>query len=153
MKIIVIGAPESLPPELAENPDVIVVDPASLPEEMIQMLDAATGGMLAEDGEETEESGEGPLSEWAGEEEKEHGMGGYGDDTAEDDDTAGKGEDEDPMGKGEDDDDERPIPPASATRGKGGKRGGSFGVTISGRGAAIPALSQWARSMGRAGTR
>lgn len=156
MKTLVIGLPESLPPELADNPDVIVVDPQTLPEEVLAALDSASGGMLmGEDGE--QDGGEGPLEEWAGEEEKEHGMGGYGDDEddkgggaddEEKDPLGGEGDEEDDAraGMGDDDKEDEKKPEGGS---RGGKRGNGFGVTISGRGAAIPALSAWARAMGR----
>lgn len=107
MKTIVIAAPDQLPPEMADDPSVLVLDPASLDEELMSMLEAASGGMLGED---DDESGEGALTDWASEEEKEHAhaKGGYGD---EEDDEArsmsGEGdEDEDEYGKGDDDEDE-----------------------------------------------
>jgi hypothetical protein len=170
MKTLVIGLPESLPPELADNPDVIVVDPETLPEEVLQALDAASGGMLMEtDGEETVEGGEGPLDDWAKDEEKEHGMGGRageeddeekggGADDEEKDPLGGEGDDDKDMtrggeaGYGPDEDEEERKRAAAAGGSRGGRRGGSgFGVTISGRGAAIPALTSWARAMGRGG--
>lgn len=144
MKTLVIGLPESLPPELADNPDVIVVDPETLPEEVLAALDAASGGMLMdEDGAESVEGGEGPLDEWAKDEEKEHGMGGR---------DGGEGDEEkDPLGgEGDEDEEEKKRAAAAAAGGtRGGKRGNGFGVTISGRGAAVPALSAWARAIGR----
>ncbi len=166
MKTLVIGLPESLPPELADNPAVIVVDPATLPEELLAELDAASGGMLmAEDGE---EGGEGPLEDWAGEEEKEHGMGGREGDEEETEEErkareeSGEGdrEEEDPtggtygMGDEEDEEERKRKEAESGARGgraapRSGGRGPGFGVTISGRGAAIPALTSWARAMGR----
>ena len=156
MKTLVIGMPDTLPPELAENPDVIVVDPSTLPEELLGMLNEASGGALLE-----EEGGEGALSEWAAEEEKEpeHGGQGEGDNEEEDgeDKPGGEGygaddEEKDPLGGEGDDEDEDPSkkPPMGGQRGGrtgSGKRG--FGISISARGSAIPALSQWARSLGR----
>lgn len=147
MKILVIAAPDMLPPELAANPDVVVVDPASIPEELMMALDEAAGGML---GDADAAGGDGPLTDWAGEEEREHGMGGYGDD---DDEKSGEGEDEDGAMNGEGDDDEKsgegdddetdetdePKKPKGGSRGRGG------------RGAAVPALSKWANAMGRGG--
>lgn len=102
MKTIVIAAPDQLPPEMADDPSVLVLDPASLDEELMSMLEAASGGMLGED---DDESGEGALTDWASEEEKEHAhaKGGYGD---EEDDEArsmsGEGDDEDESGEGDD---------------------------------------------------
>lgn len=166
MKIVVIGTPDMLPPELAENPDVLLLDPSQLDGDMLAALDAATGGMI---------SAEGPLEDWARQEEREpehQGMGdededersGEGDDEDEDE-TAGSGygpedEDEDKSGEGDDEEENENSPgpqgkgrPAAAAKGKGPKGKGkeSFGVTISGRGKAIPALSRWAATMGRGG--
>lgn len=158
MKTVVIGMPEALPPELATNPDVLVVDPAMLPEEVLAALNEATGGMLGE-----EEGGEGALESWAKEEEAEHGMGGYGDDEdkereggsegddEEKDPIGGEGEDEDGResgGEGEDEEERE----KSAMRGRGGRAAPRrFDMTISGRGAAVPPLATWAKAMGRGG--
>lgn len=158
MKIIVIGSPEALPPELAENPDVLLLDPASMPPEVMAMLDEVSGGMI---------SAEGPLEDWAGEEEREHGMrGGRGDDDEEDESGAGD-DDEERSGEGDDDEEERSgagyggdeeeegmrqrsgegddegkdkDKDKSAERGKGGRAGRN------GRGGPVPALVTWARS-------
>ena len=158
MKILVIAAPDMLPPELAANPDVVVVDPASIPEELMVALDEAAGGML---GDADADGGEGPLTNWAGEEEREHGMGGYGDD----DEKSGEGEDEDGAmnGEGDDDDDDEksgegddeetdePKKLEGGSRGRGGRGAPRFDMRVSGRGAAVPALSKWANAMGRGG--
>lgn len=104
MKTIVIAAPDQLPPEMADDPSVLVLDPASLDEELMSMLEAASGGMLGED---EDESGEGALSDWAAEEEQEHAhaKGGYGDeDEDEERQMSGEGDDEDEDESGEGDD-------------------------------------------------
>jgi hypothetical protein len=172
MKTLVLGTPESLPPELADNPDVIVLDPSELDDDMIASLDAAVGGMLlGEDGE----SGEGDLVEWAEEEEKEHahaddedGKGGYGDDEEEDEEKKHEDEEEDgkgnPLnpfskrnlaamaggmghyGKGDDeeeDEEKKKRDEDDAEAGKGARRGG--------RGGSVSPLSAWARAMGGRG--
>lgn len=157
MKTVVIGMPEALPPELASNPDVLVVDPAMLPEEVLMALNEATGGMLGEEGD---ESGEGALTDWAGEEEREHGMGGRGDedepeggegDEEEKDPLGGEGEDEDGAMSGEGDDEEEKE--KGGSRGRGGRAAPPrrFDMNISGRGAAVPPLTAWAKAMGRGG--
>lgn len=157
MPILVIAAPEEMPPELAENPDVVVIDPATIDPDLLEQIVTAAGGMIEDpDGEQM--NGEGPLSDWAGEEEKEHGMGGYGDDEEEDpekrDGMGGYGDDEDPDkagGQGLDEEEERrPLPPPSATRGKGGRgpQAPKFSMSISGKGAAVSPLSKWAASLG-----
>lgn len=145
MKILVIAPPDMLPEELATNPDVVVIDPATMPEEMLAALDDVAGGML---GDADAEGGEGALTDWAGEEEREHGMGGYGDDeeAKADKDASGEGEgDEEDLG-GEGDEDEDKKKGASGSRGRGGR--GRFDSRASGRGA-MPALSRWASAMGR----
>jgi len=116
MKTIVIAAPDMLPPEMADDPNVLVLDPASLDEELLGMLDAASGGMM----DEGMDGGEGALADWAAEEEKEpeHAKG-YGDEDADEDKMPfgrgkmyGMGDDEDededkmPFGRGKDDDDD-----------------------------------------------
>lgn len=156
MKTVVIGMPEELPAELAANPDVLVIDPATLPEEVLAALNEATGGMLGEEG------GEGALESWAKEEEAEHGMGGRGDDE-EDAEGGGADEESDPIGgEGEDDDgtmsgegDEEPEKKPDGMRGRGGKASPPrrFDMNISGRGAAVPPLAAWAKAMGGRGGR
>lgn len=84
-KIVVIADPEMLPPELADNPDVVMIPPDAVGDDLMAQLDAASGGLLAEGG------GEGPLEDWATEEEKEPEHGGRGDD---DDDAASGGDPE-----------------------------------------------------------
>jgi hypothetical protein len=116
---------------------------------MMAMLDAATGGMLAEEPlEEVDEEGSGE-----GDEEDEEEGSGTGDDEEEDPlgGTGDEDEEEQAGGTGDDEEEDEPAPPVGGSRGKaGGKRGReSFGVTINGRGAAIPPLMQWAKSMGR----
>jgi len=96
MKIVVIADPESLPPELSDNPDVVIVPPDAVDEATMAALDAASGGLLG--------SGEGALEDWAGEEEKEPEHSGSG----EDDEDGGEGRGEDDIaeggeGRGEDD--------------------------------------------------
>ena len=135
MKILVIAAPDMLPPELAANPDVVVVDPASIPEELMVALDEAAGGML---GDADADGGEGPLTNWAGEEEREHGMGGYGDD-------------DEKSGEGDDEETDEPKKLEGGSRGRGGRGAPRFDMRVSGRGAAVPALSKWANAMGRGG--
>jgi len=176
MKTIVIAAPDMLPPEMADDPNVLVLDPASLDDELLGMLDAASGGMMDD-----MEGGEGALADWAKEEESEpeHAKGGYGEDDADedkmpfgrgkedDDDMAygrGKEDDEDemPFGRGADDDeemdregsgsgDEDDDEIAKLKKEAGAGRGRFAGKGKSGRG--VPALSAWARSMGGFGHR
>ena len=146
MKTLVIGLPENLPPELADNPDVLVLDPETLGDDIVEALDAASGGMLL--GEGLEEGGEGALEDWAKEEEAEHAhggeggeeededkdkegaKGGRGDDEEEDENKFGKG------GRGADDEEEEDK------AGKGGR-----GRVRGGRGAGLPPLAAWARTM------
>jgi hypothetical protein len=117
MKTIVIAAPDQLPPEMADDPSVLVLDPASLDDELMAMLDAASGGMMGED----DESGEGALADWAAEEEKEpeHAKGGYGDEDEEETrQMSGEGDEDEESGEGDDamDDPETRF-------GKGGRAG------------------------------
>ena len=38
-KLILIAAPEAIPPELAANPDLVVLQPENIPAEIMQQLD------------------------------------------------------------------------------------------------------------------
>lgn len=164
MKTIVIAAPDMLPPEMADDPNVLVLDPASLDDELLGMLDAASGGMM----DEGMEGGEGALADWAEEEESEpeHAKGGYGEDDADEDKMPyGRGKEDDdemPFGRGADDDeemeregsgsgDEEDDEIAKLKKEAGAGRGRFGGKGKSGRG--VPALSAWARSMGAFGNR
>lgn len=130
MKTIVIAAPDMLPPEMADDPSVLVLDPASLDEELMSMLEAASGGMLGED---DDESGEGALTDWASEEEKEHAhakgsygrYGGYGEEEDEEARSmSGEGdEDEDEDGKGDDAMNDPETKFGKMGRGRGGRAG------------------------------
>lgn len=183
MKTIVIAAPDQLPPEMADDPSVLVLDPASLDEELMSMLEAASGGMLGEDDE--DESGEGALTDWAAEEEQEHAhaKGGYGDeDEDEERQMSGEGEDEDEEdGKGDDamhDPETKFGKMGYGKMGRGGRAGeedekdeesgegeeedideskAPFGKGRFGKGArggkGLPPLAAWARSMGGMGRR
>lgn len=101
-KIVVIAEPEMLPVELADNPDVVIVSPSMVGEDIIAALDDASGGLLG---------GAGELTEWAKEEEAEPAHSGSGDDEEEpsgegdDDLPSGEGDDEEPSGEGYGDDD------------------------------------------------
>jgi len=174
MKIIVIGLPENLPPELAENPDVIVIDPQQLGDDTMAALNAASGGLALED----EKGGEGALVDWAQEEEAEHAHSGEGpDDESFDDDEdekkregmgrgrggraegdrdsdmlderGGEGDDEDEYdergGEG-DDEDEYDDEDDDKPSGTGRGRMGR-GKGGRGRGALMPPLAAWARNM------
>lgn len=168
MKTLVIGLPENLPPELADDPAVLVIDPQQLGDEVLTALNAASGGLLLEEGE----GGEGPLADWAGEEEAEHGMGrgGRGDEEDEKDrggegplaDWAAEEEAEPAHGRGGyGDDDEEPKDEERMGAGRGGRRGGrgdepedeepkdgaGRGRGRGGRGPALPPLAAWARAM------
>ena len=148
MKTVVIGMPEELPVELASNPDVLVIDPTTLPEEVLIALNEATGGMLGEEG------GEGALESWAKEEEAEHGMGDRDDEEdaegggadEESDPNGGEGEDDDGTMSSEDEDEKKP----DGMRGRGGKAAPSRRF-VGGRGAAVPPLTAWAKAMGGRG--
>lgn len=152
-KKILIATPEEIPAELASDPDLIVLDPTTLPDECLMAIDEASGGML---------SGGGPLSDWAGEEEREHGMDG--DEKREDDEhaTRGRGDDDGAQddeasrgrlgfGRGDDDEDEKDKAANGFGRGdeadekdkagEGLRRG--FGAPRRARG---PAIGLWARS-------
>jgi hypothetical protein len=89
-KIVVIADPEMLPPELSDNPDVVIIPPASVDEACMAALDEASGGLLG--------SGEGALEDWAKEEEAEPEHSGSGED--EDADKDGKGDEDMPAGSG-----------------------------------------------------
>lgn len=96
-KLILIASPDAVPPELAANPDLLVLPPEQVPAEIMEQLDAASGGMLG---------GAGALEAWAKEEEAEHGMGARGDDEEE---PSAEGEDEEEQQfGGEGDDEEEP---------------------------------------------
>jgi hypothetical protein len=164
MKTLVIGLPESLPPELADNPDVVVLDPSQLSDDMLASLDAETGGMLM--GEDMPEGGEGALADWAKVEEREHGMGGFGDD--EDPEHDGKGDDDDAEkdderkaagqgygrgygrgGRGDDDAEEKKRDGMGDDDDAEEKKGMGYGRGAKGgRGGSVPALSAWARAVG-----
>ena len=102
MKIVVIADPEMLPPELSDNPDVVIIPPDSVDEACMAALDEASGGLLMA-------GGDGPLEDWASEEEKEPEHSGSGEDD-EDEKKGGEGEDDLPeggSGYGEGDEDEK----------------------------------------------
>ena len=122
MKIVVIADPESLPPELSDNPDVVIVPPDAVDEATMAALDAASGGLLG--------SGEGALEDWAGEEEREPEHSGSG----EDDEDGGEGRGEDDIaeggeGRGEDDEEKggegRGEDEDKSGEGRRGGRGGN----------------------------
>ena len=122
MKIVVIADPEMLPPELSDNPDVVIVPPDAVDEATMAVLDAASGGLLG--------SGEGALEDWAGEEEKEPEHSGSG----EDDEDGGEGRGEDDIaeggeGRGEDDEEKggegRGEDEDKSGEGRRGGRGGN----------------------------
>jgi len=122
MKIIVIADPEMLPPELSDNPDVVIVPPDAVDEATMAALDDASGGLLG--------SGEGALEDWAGEEEKEPEHSGSG----EDDEDGGEGRGEDDIaeggeGRGEDDEEKggegRGEDEDKSGEGRRGGRGGN----------------------------
>jgi len=128
-KIVVIAAPEMLPPELADNPDGVMIPPDAVDPDTMAALDAASGGLLAEG----EGGGEGPLEDWAKEEEKEpeHGAGRGDDD---DDGTSGGDPDPDPDpdpdkrgGSGDDDPDKDEKDKAAAGEGRRHGRGRESG--------------------------
>jgi len=146
MKTLVIGSPDALPPELADNPDVLVLDPETLPEELMAMLDEASGGMLMEDAM-LAEGEEAPVDDLDAD-----GMGGYGD-PDEDEKNKGGGaddEEEDPIEGGEGPDEDEEERKKKEAEGGSGMRGGR-GLR-GGRGEPVPALSAWARSV-RSGAR
>ena len=90
MPIIVIADPETLPPELADNPDVVMIPPDAVGDDLMAQLDAASGGLLG--AAPPPEGGEGDLDD-------EPMPGGAGDDGApveEDDEPSGAGDDPDP---------------------------------------------------------
>lgn len=155
-KKILIATPEEIPAELASDPDLIVLDPTVLPDECLMALDEASGGML---------SGGGPLSDWAGEEEREHGMDG--DEKRDDDEHAmrGRGDDEDgaqdddaahgrrSFGRGDDDEDEKDKAGEGIRRaGRGDdededeRRGDGMRGRFGARRARGPAIGLWARN-------
>lgn len=117
MKKILVASPEMIPPELASDPDLIVIDPAQLSDECVMALDEASGGLL---------SAGGPLTDWAGEEEREHAEGDDADDP-EKRDADGRGDDEeDPekrdagrRGRGDEDDEDKDKPADAGRRGRG----------------------------------
>lgn len=129
-KILFFGTPDALPPELAENPDVIVIDPETIDPELMQALDDASGGMLLGEGGEpppAPEGGEGPLADWAGEEEREHGMGPEEDEEERKAAAMGRGpedeEEDGAMGRGPEEDEEEKRKAELAAQGRG-RRGG-----------------------------
>ena len=85
MKTIVIAEPEMLPPELAGDPNVVIVPPAMVSEECFALLDEASGGLVLGDGT-------GDLVEWAEEEESEAAHAGGEDD--EESDASGEDDEE-----------------------------------------------------------